>query len=164
TAAPADTATAEPPIVDLDALQPVAPRRYARIVDLPPEEALAAEYADEIAGGSVGPPAAEEVVHAQSADEERPLLAEIKDARDHRGRGRRGKAGRERRGKEKPEKKEARRPPAKAQPTPAPHPHPHPTAHPTPHAHPHPHAHAHAHPTPPPPPPPTPTPPPSPPP
>ena len=107
TATATDTVTApssEPPIVDLDALGPVSPRRYPRVVDLPTEEALAAEYADEIAGGSVGPPAAEEVVDAQSADEDRPLLAEIKDERDHRGRNRR----RERRGKDKAVKKEAR--------------------------------------------------------
>jgi HB1, ASXL, restriction endonuclease HTH domain/Restriction endonuclease len=93
------------PSIDLDALRPSEPRRYPRIVELPTDETLAAEYADEIASGSVAPPAASEVIDSQSADEDRPLLAEIKDDRDRRGR-RRGRD----RDRKKDEKKGAGRP------------------------------------------------------
>jgi hypothetical protein len=114
----ADGATEAHPI-DLDAMQPVQAPRYPRVIDLPGDEVLSAEYADEIAEGSAVAPAVEgELVDEHTADEDRPMLAEIKDesARDRRrGRKEKGKPARE--GKaERPKGKRDRRAAAPAAP------------------------------------------------
>jgi HB1/ASXL restriction endonuclease-like protein with HTH domain/restriction endonuclease len=73
----------EPPTIDLDALAPASVARYPRLVELPSEDTLAQEYADELAGGgAIAAPVEGELVDERTADEDRPMLAEIQQQRD----------------------------------------------------------------------------------
>jgi hypothetical protein len=85
------------PAVDLDAF--MSPTRTRRgVIDLPDEEALKAEYGDELVGeDAVTPPVEGELVDEHTADEDRPLMDEI--TADSRDRDRRGRRGRDRGGR-----------------------------------------------------------------
>jgi hypothetical protein len=87
------------PAVDLDGI--LAPSRRRRgIIDLPDEAALAAEYSDELVSGgtTATAPVEGELIDAQTADEDRPMLDEIQADDRGRGRHRRGAKGKDRRG------------------------------------------------------------------
>jgi len=122
---PADEATSA---AGLDAMSPLAPRRYPRVVALPSDEELSEQYADEVDAGAVAPPVAGEVIDAQSADEDRPMLAEIKETRERDRRGRGRKERKERPKDDRKEKKERRGKRTREEVAPAPAPSPPPPA------------------------------------
>lgn len=102
-----------PAEVDLDALLPAVEKRRG-LLQIPGDDALA-EYAEDVGGKGITAPVEGELVDARTADEDRPMLAEIQAGRKDRERDRRKQR---RRGKGEEKGNGAQHTPLKASPAP----------------------------------------------